>query len=149
MVLTDESARYIAIIEHKYKELLLENLRFRTLMEVLTDEQWDEYPFSAEDREIKKLAVDALKRRVGLSDEDARKLVDERWERYNPPEPTEAALATVKKYAVGTGPTPWTITTARPIGDSGPSFDVDKHLQGRGRVLERRRQKAIDEDRHR
>ena len=79
IVYNDETGRYIGMLERKLLMLTLDDMRFRALLELLTDEPWDDYKFTQEDGEIQNIAIDALKRRLGLSHEDARKLVGERW----------------------------------------------------------------------
>lgn len=128
LVYNDETGRYIGMLERKLLKLQLDDLKFRALLELLTDEPWDDYQFGAEDAEIKKIAVDALKRRLQLTDEDARKLVAERWERHNPaPAPDHT-----RTYLIGETPNPHNVTQARPAtGEvNPPPYNIEKHLAG-------------------
>lgn len=127
LVYNDETGRYLGMLERKLLVLTQNDIRFRALLELLTDEPWDDYQFSEEDGEIKKIAVDALKRRLQLSDEDARKLVAERWERHNPaPAPDHT-----RTYLVGKTPTPHVVAQTRhATGNPEPAYDVEKHLAG-------------------
>jgi hypothetical protein len=128
LVYNDETGRYIGMLESKILYYQLNDLRFRALLELLTDQDWDDYQFSEEDGEIKRLAVDALKRRLGLTHEDAHKLVAERWAGHNPPPAPEHT----RTYLIGKTPTPHVVSQARPMADqpASPGYDVDKHLQG-------------------
>lgn len=124
----DETGRYIGMLERKVTKYQLDDIRFRALLELLTDTSWDDYKFSEEDGEIFNLAKDALKRRLGLSDEDAHKLVTERWKTHNP----EPAPDHTRTFLIGETPTPHVVSMARPIGGepTSPGYDVEKHLAG-------------------
>lgn len=124
----DETGRYIGMLERKLVLLTLDDIRFRALLELLTDTDWDDYKFSEEDGEIQKIAVDALKRRLGLSDEDARKMVAERWAKHNP----DPAPDHTRTYLIGDTPTPHVISQARPARGATPQppYDVAKHMAG-------------------
>jgi hypothetical protein len=128
LVYNDETGRYIAMLERKVLYHTLNDIKFRALLELLTDQPWDDYQFSNEDGEIQNLATDALKRRLGMTHEDARKLVQERWEAHNPP----PAPDHTRTYLVGETPTPHVVSQARSVvGDpSDPGYDVHKHLAG-------------------
>lgn len=142
LVYNDETGRYIAMLERKLVLLTQNDIRFRALLELLTDEAWDDYAFSEEDGEIQKLAVDALKRRLQLSDEDARKLVQERWERHNP----EPAAHNTRTYLIGKTPTPHTVTQARmATGEPKPRYSVEKHLAG---IAQAKANREADQARH-
>jgi len=127
LVYNDETGRYIGMLERKILLYVQNEIRFRALLELLTDEDWDDYAFSEEDGEIQQLAVDALMRRLQISESDARKLVSERWDRHNPaPAPDHT-----RTYLIGKTPTPHTVTQARHAGGPPkPAYDVEKHLAG-------------------
>lgn len=128
LVYNDETGRYIGMLERKLLKLQLDDLKMRTLLELLTDQPWDDYQFADEDGEIRKLASDALQRRLGLSPTDADTMVNERWERHNKaPVPEE-----MKTYLIGPSQPSkqHVVTAARPIARSGAGFDYDKHLRG-------------------
>jgi hypothetical protein len=135
LVYNDETGRYIGMLERKVTKYQLDDIRFRALLELLTDTSWDDYKFSEEDGEIQNIAIDALKRRLGLTHEDARKLVQERWERHNP----EPAPDHTRTFLVGETPTPHVVSMARPIGGepTSPGYDVEKHLAGIAQVRAR------------
>lgn len=142
IVYNDETGRYIGMLERKLLKMTLDDTRFRALLELLTDEPWDDYAFSEEDGEIRRIAEDALKRRLGLSDEDARNLVAERWERHNP----EPSPESTRTYLIGDTPTPHLVTQSRmATGEAKAPYNVERHLAG----LERARQnRDIDQSRH-
>jgi hypothetical protein len=127
IVYNDETGRYIGMLERKLLFYALNDIRFRALLELLTDEEWDDYQFTEEDGEIQRIAQDALKRRLGLSDDDARKLVQERWEKHNP----EPAPDHTRTYLIGETPTPHVVHQSRmATGEPKPRYDLDKHMAG-------------------
>lgn len=131
LVYNDETGRYIGHLERKLVKLTIDDLKFRALLELLTGDDWDDYHFGPEDEELQKLAVDALKRRLGLSTMDAQKMVAARWSEHNPP-PADPATQT---YLIGPHPNntkmPHNVTIARPIAaQQTASFDYRKHLAG-------------------
>lgn len=134
LVYNDETGRYIGMLERKLLVCEIDNIKMRALLELLTDESWDDYHFKDEDEEIRKLAHDALKRRLGLNDADASKLVQERWERHNPP----PATVDTSTYLIGKPRSQdHRVTHARPIGKPAP-YDVEKHLAGLQKAHEHR-----------
>jgi hypothetical protein len=135
LVYNDETGRYIGHLERKLIKLTFDDLKMRSLLELLTGDPWDDYQFADEDGEIKRLAVDALKRRLGLTDSDARNLVTERWNRLNPPQADERTKTyLIGAHAVPDGPV---VTHSRPISQPTP-YDVGKHLQGLERAAKNR-----------
>jgi hypothetical protein len=142
LVYNDETGRYIGMLERKLLVYAQNEIRFRALLELLTDEDWDDYQFTEEDGAIRKLAEDALKRRLGLSDEDARSLVQDRWSRHNP----DPAPDHTRTYLIGKTPTPHTVHQSRvATGEAKPPYDVDKHLAGLAKARENR---EADQSRH-
>lgn len=127
LVYNDETGRYIGMLERKLLKLQLDDLKFRALLELLTGDSWDDYSFSAEDEEIKKLAQDALARRLQLSASDARKLVNERWEAHNPGTPDEST----RTYLIGPqAGKPKPVVPRSTTVSRVPGVDIDKHLRG-------------------
>lgn len=126
LVFDDETGRYIGMLERKYTMLEIENMRMRCLLGLLTGDIWDDYNFEREDAELFQLAQDALMRRLNLSQEDARALVEERWRATNPPEP-DPALAS---FLVGQPTTmPHVVTHARQLPNP-KGVDIKKHQEG-------------------
>lgn len=141
LVFNDETGRYIAHLERKITWYQLQDLRFRALLELLTGDDWDDYSFlNTEDEEIKRLAVDALMRRLQMSASDARKLVSQRWDKHNPP--PENALIDGKLFAgpmPGETAMPHNVTVARPIAAGMTvGYDHKKHLAGLERAAKNR-----------
>lgn len=137
LVYNDETGRYIAMLERKLLVLTQSDIRFRALLELLTDESWDDYQFKEEDGEIRKIAMDALMRRLGISESDARKIVADRWQRHNP----DPAPDHTRTYLIGKTPTPHVISQARPA----VGYDVEKHLAGIEQAKQRRLENATQQ----
>lgn len=134
LVMDEETAKYVAVLERKILILTIEGLKQRTALELLTDTPWDDMAYSDDEAELKKIATDALVRRVGMDPTEAATVVRERWDRYNTP-PSEADEAT-KTYLVGPPRTkrPPLVTTAAVVDPStvkaSPGYDLNKHRQG-------------------
>lgn len=125
LVYNSETGTYIGMLERKLLIMTLENLKMRSLLELLTGDMWDECRFEAEDKAIFKLAVDTLERRLQISHQDAINLVNERWEATNPPEAEDT-----KSWLVGQSrKPPRVIAHSRPVMNP-PGVDMKKHLEG-------------------
>jgi hypothetical protein len=84
LVYNDEVARYVAMLERKVLVLTIRDMKMCALLELLTDEPWDdEHILAAEDKEIRRIAADSLQRRLGIPAPDAAKIVSERWNKHN------------------------------------------------------------------
>lgn len=130
LVMNDETSRYVGHLERKVMHLTLEDMRMRALLELLTGDMWDDQDFrQMEDHQIQQVAVDTLKRRLNMSEGDARRLVADRWNRLNHP---EQDLAPAHLFGPKANEHPHNVTIARPaqVHQSGAPYDVAKHLQG-------------------
>jgi hypothetical protein len=132
--MNDETARYVGLLERKLLMLTLDNLKCRTVLELLTDEPWDDQSFPDDEAELKRVATDALVRRLGVSDSEAAGIVAERWGRYNPPSAGADAAA---RYIVG----PQMVRRPTYLTESqqtSPGYDLDKHHEGLARAAANR-----------
>lgn len=136
LLMDEPTARYTGMLERKLAIYQQENLRMRSLLELLTGNMWDDYRFDKEDKEIFDLAVDSLVHRCHMSHEDATALCNDRWAACNPPEP-DPSLAT---YMVGLPQTrpPEIVTHARTL-QPGAGFNHKKHLQGLEKIDKRKK----------
>lgn len=131
LVYNEETGRYIAHLEHKVVHLTLEDCRMRSLLELLTGQMWSDENFKTKsDEDLQKIAIDVLKRRLQLSDEDAVKLVLQRWDGLNPPVPGQQGQPQVFAGPNPNMPHPHIVALSRPLPYTGPKYDVEKHLQG-------------------
>jgi hypothetical protein len=125
LVYNNETGTYIGMLERKMVIMTLENLKMRSLLELLTGDMWDDVKFDLEDKAIFKAAVDTLERRLQISHNDAINLVTERWEATNPPDEEDVSTWLIGKPRKP----PKVIMHSRPIG-SPAGVDMKKHLQG-------------------
>ena len=74
---TDEKgAIYIGALERKLTQLTLNEMRYRTLLEMLTGQQWEEISTHVTAGDLKKLAVTATQRRLARSMEQCERIVE-------------------------------------------------------------------------
>jgi hypothetical protein len=126
MVYNNETGTYIGMLERKLVIMTLENLKMRSLLELLTGDMWDDVQFDLEDKAIFEAAVSTLERRLQISHQDALNLVTERWKACNPPEAEDTST-----WLIGAqrSTPPKVISYSRPIGNP-PGVDMKKHLEG-------------------
>ena len=138
LVYNDEVARYVGMLERKVLVLTIRDLKMSALLELLTDEEWDdESLLAAENEEIKRVAVDSLQRRLGIPAPDAAKIVAERWEKFNKPAPDvagtgEKIMTPITKKANDV------VTFSRPFGSEeqfDPEHMVHDYLKRRSRKM--------------
>jgi hypothetical protein len=125
LVYNNETGTYIGMLERKLVVMTLENLKMRSLLELLTGDMWDELRFDHEDKTIFNLAVDTLERRLQISHNDAVSIVTERWEATNPPDEEDTSSWLIGKHRKP----PRVIMHSRPISNP-PGVDMKKHLEG-------------------
>ena len=140
----DEVARYVAMLERKVLVLTIRDLKMCALLELLPDEPWDdESILAAENEEIRRIAADSLKKRLGIPHPDAVKIVNERWEKHNKAAPD--LMGTAKKIMPEDTSPPIArkandvATFSRPFG-SEAQFDPDSIVQD---YLKRRGVKTV------
>lgn len=128
LVYNDKTGRYIGHLERKLLRLTVTDLKKSALLECLTGEVWDDTDFhDISDKEIRKIAVDALVAHAGMDDQEARKLVAQRWDAANPP--SETAL--IKKFAGPAAPVqPTAVVPVSRSLEPGAKYDPEKHLRG-------------------
>jgi hypothetical protein len=125
LVYNHETGTYIGMLERKILVMTIENLKMRSLLELLTGDMWDDAKFDLEDKAIFDAAVDTLERRLQISRQDAINLVTERWEANNPPD-----VENTKSWLIGQRRTPPKVVAhSRPIGNPA-GVDMKKHLEG-------------------
>lgn len=122
--MNDEVARYVGLLERRVLMLTLDSLKCRTVLELLTDQPWDDQSFGDDEQALKQVATDALVRRLGVSAADAAAIVADRWAVYNPPSGGDALAS---RYIVGKP------TAKRPVfvpqAENG-GYDLSKHQHG-------------------
>ena len=90
--MTEDVARYVGMLEAKILKLTISELKKNCLLELLTDTRWDDEYFTAEDEEIRRIATKTLTKRLGIKPQEAKKLVDQRYRKYQKPEQLSKAI---------------------------------------------------------
>jgi hypothetical protein len=127
LVMNDEVARYIGVLQSMLYKLMDENTRQRALLELLTDEDWDNYNFQDENGELRRIAVDALERRLNMPHMEAVKEVERRFRTHNTrSDGIDTSTFLVGKLDTGEAVSP----KANQIPAAGPGYDYEKHLRG-------------------
>lgn len=130
LVYNDETGRYIAVLERKILYYVHEDLRMRALLELLTGDMWDDADFrNMGDEELTRIAVDTLKRRANMGEDDARNLVAQRWRDANVPEPDPAVVGKIYAGPDPNAKPPHTVSISRPIAATTP-YNHELHLRG-------------------
>lgn len=137
LVMNDEVARYVGVLERRVIMLTVDNLKLRTLLELLTDESWDDESYPDDIAELKRIATDALVRRLGLTPAEAAATVASRWDGHNPP-PASDGSAKILAGQHGT-PRPHLVPKAVQAGEpQTPGYSVEKHLAGLSKAAKNR-----------
>lgn len=74
----EQTSLYVGVLERQLMGLTINDARYRALLELLTGEEWDDMKTDFEDGEIKKIAIASLEKKLGISNEAARKIVRDR-----------------------------------------------------------------------
>lgn len=80
----DRTGRYIANLERRITALVINETKFRALLELITGEEWDNMETDFEASSLRKLAEESLVAK-GMRPTEAHKLVYERWNGSNQP----------------------------------------------------------------
>lgn len=72
----EKTAIYIAALEAKLVAMTLNEMKYRTLLEMLTGQEWEELSTDIGASRMKKIATNATARRLARSMEQAEKIVD-------------------------------------------------------------------------
>ena len=134
LTLDPEAAHYVAALERKVLVLTLDNLKCRTMLELLTDESWDDEIFPKDEEGLKKVAADAMVRRLGITPSEARNIVNDRWETHNPPPADDST----KSYLIGPDPNAPTRTKRVIPNATVPGVDMEKHRAGLAKLAQSR-----------
>lgn len=73
----EKSAIYIAALEKKLTIMSINELKYRTLIEMLTGEEWEEIKTDIGADQLRKVAVNATQRRLARSLRNAERQADE------------------------------------------------------------------------
>ncbi len=80
MEVNPDVGAYIGILERQVLALTFNELKFRALLEVLTEEEWDDMKTEFEEGSITRLAVRLVEQKLKVGNMEARKIVARRKE---------------------------------------------------------------------
>lgn len=79
-----DTAAYIGTLERSVVTLVLRDVKFRALLELLTDETWDDVAVDRLDNDqLVAVATAGVATRLGITIEDAGGMVEARWKAHN------------------------------------------------------------------
>lgn len=73
--MTSETAQYVGMLEGTIAALVVNEMKYRTLLELLTGEEWDGGTLDSDPESLVPLAVSALVRQTSLDENKAKSLV--------------------------------------------------------------------------
>lgn len=80
MHMEPDVALYVGILERQVLALSINELKFRALLELLTEEEWDDMKTEFEESAIERIAVRMVEQKLGVKNMEARKIVRKRME---------------------------------------------------------------------
>lgn len=83
--MTTETAQYVGMLEGTIAALVINDVKYRTLLELLTGESWEDTVVSMDPNALMSLAVSALVKQTGMDTARAKVLISHRWGNRNPP----------------------------------------------------------------
>ena len=107
-----DTATYVGVLEGTIAALVINECKYRALLELFTDESWEATRIDVNGRALMDLAVDALVRQTGMDRVRAKVLVSKRWNKYNEEAPavvpkavsvTQLTESSTQSDAVATG----------------------------------------------
>lgn len=88
-----DTAHYVGILEGTIAALVINECKYRALLELLTGESWEGTRIDIKGDVLQGLAVSALVRQTGMDLGRAKLLVAQRWNTRNQPEATMVPVA--------------------------------------------------------
>ena len=83
--MSTETAQYVGMLEGTVAALVINDVKYRTLLELLTGESWEDTVVTMDPNALMSLAVSALVKQTGMDYAKAKILISQRWQRRNPP----------------------------------------------------------------
>jgi len=78
-----DTAQYVGMLEGTIAALVINEVKYRTLLELLTGDSWDAANVSTDPNALVPLAVSALVKQTNMDENKAKKLISARWETHN------------------------------------------------------------------
>lgn len=81
--MSGDTAQYVGMLEGTIAALCINEIKFRTLLELLTGESWDDAKATMDPSSLMALAVSVLVKQTGMDKIRAQVLVSQRWADHN------------------------------------------------------------------
>lgn len=132
-----DTAHYVGILEGTIAALVINEAKYRAILELLTGENWEGTRLDIKGDVLQQLAVSTLVRQTGMTLDRAKLLVAQRWNTKNQPE------ATLVPQAVPVTPTALAVDPSAPEAET-PASDQTSG-QDMGSRLSRWKAKQLEE----
>ena len=116
-----DTAHYVGILEGTVAALVINECKYRALLEMLTGDPWENTKLDIKGEVLQQLAVSALVKQTGMHPARAKLLVAQRWDTRNQEAPTVVPVAVPTSTLVGSvasdtpeAPTSTTDATGQP-----------------------------------
>lgn len=86
MDMDPDVAHYVGVLEGTVATQVIQMIKFRALLELLTGDPWDDVKLDANGEKLKEISINALVKQTGMSKAQAIILVQKRWNERNEPE---------------------------------------------------------------
>jgi hypothetical protein len=93
MDMDSDTAHYVGILEGTIAALVINECKYRALLEMLTGESWEDTKLDIKGKVIQQLAISALVKQTGMDPTRAKLLVAQRWDTRNQEAPTIVPVA--------------------------------------------------------
>lgn len=78
-----DTAQYVGMLEGTIAALVINEVKYRTLLELLTGDYWEAATVNMDPNALVPLAVSALVKQTNLDENKAKKLISARWDDHN------------------------------------------------------------------
>lgn len=101
--MNSDTAQYVGMLEGTIAALVVNEMKYRTLLELLTGDSWDGGELDSDPNALVPLAVSALVKQTNLDENKAKKLVSQRLGKRRDtvvPQPVSASIPPRPEHAV-------------------------------------------------
>lgn len=102
--MTTETAQYVGMLEGTVAALVVNECKYRALLEILTGDSWEATKVDMNPNALMALAVSALVKQTGMDPVRAKTLVSMRWSQHNDPVSAIVPQAVSVETMVSTNP---------------------------------------------
>lgn len=93
LAMDSDTAHYVGILEGTIAALVINECKYRALLELLTGESWEGTRLDIKGDVLQQIAVSALIKQTGMASDRAKLLVAQRWDTRNQPQATMVPMA--------------------------------------------------------